>query len=114
MRIRDLKRKSGEAVGSCWPPLWASAHRPGRKLAIADQGGLRPLRRLGDVAAGMHRQGYDLQLTEYDERSWRATFYSSGMKHSATSAIGSAFESAPWTAVQRAAWEALALQGLTR
>ena len=82
---------------------------------------LRPLHRwldtwrgIGDVAAGMHRQGYDLQLTEYDERSWRATFYSSGMKHSATSAIGSAFEWAPWTAVQRAAWEALALQGLTR
>jgi hypothetical protein len=23
----------------------------------------------------MHRQGYDLQLTQYDERGWRATFY---------------------------------------
>ena len=64
-------------------------------------------RGIGDVAAGMHRQGYDLQLTEYDERGWRATFYSSGMEHSATSATGSAFEPAPWTAVQRAAWEAL-------
>ena len=62
---------------------------------------------IGDIAAGMHRQGYDLQLTEYDERGWRATFYSSGMEHSATSATGSAFERAPWTAVQRAAWEAL-------
>ena len=64
-------------------------------------------RGIGDIAAGMHRQGYDLQLTEYDERGWRATFYSSGMEHSATSATGSAFEPAPWAAVQRAAWEAL-------
>ena len=64
-------------------------------------------RGIGDIAAGMHRQGYDLQLTEYDERGWRATFYSSGIEHSATSAIGSVFEPAPWTAVQRAAWEAL-------
>ena len=23
----------------------------------------------------MHRQGLDLQLTQYDERGWRATFY---------------------------------------
>jgi hypothetical protein len=26
-------------------------------------------------AVGMHRQGYDLQLTRYDDRGWRATFY---------------------------------------
>ncbi len=26
----------------------------------------------------MHRQGYDLQLTQYDERRWRATFYVTG------------------------------------
>src|SRR5439155_807204 len=65
-------------------------------------------RGIGDVAVGMHRQGYDLQLTQYDERGWRATFYSSGTEHSATSATGSAFEPAPWTAVQRAAWDALA------
>ncbi len=25
----------------------------------------------GHVAVGMHRQGYDLQLTQYDERGWR-------------------------------------------
>ena len=48
MRIRDLKRKSGEAVVSCWPPLWASAYRPGSKLAIADEGVLRSVRRIGD------------------------------------------------------------------
>jgi len=33
----------------------------------------------------MHRQGFDLQLTQYDERGWRATFYTSGMEHSPTS-----------------------------
>src|SRR5215475_7674305 len=30
---------------------------------------------LGRVAVGMARQGYDLQLTRYDEKGWRATFY---------------------------------------
>jgi hypothetical protein len=35
------------------------------------------------VAVGMHRQGFDLQLTQYDERGWRATFYTTGMEHSA-------------------------------
>jgi hypothetical protein len=29
---------------------------------------------IGHVIAGMHRQGYDVQLTQYDERGWRATF----------------------------------------
>ena len=27
---------------------------------------------IGRVAAGMHHQGYDLQLTQYDERDWHA------------------------------------------
>ena len=26
----------------------------------------------------MHRQGFDLQLTQYDQRGWRATFYTTG------------------------------------
>jgi hypothetical protein len=30
---------------------------------------------------GMARQGFDLQLTRYDERGWRATFYTTGMEH---------------------------------
>jgi len=29
---------------------------------------------IGHIAVGMHRQGFDLQLTQYDERGWRATF----------------------------------------
>jgi hypothetical protein len=30
----------------------------------------------------MAHQGFDLQLTRYDERGWRATFYTTGMEHS--------------------------------
>ena len=55
----------------------------------------------------MARQGFDLQLTRYDERGWRATFYASGMEHSPTSATGTGWERTPWDAVQRAAWVAL-------
>jgi len=52
---------------------------------------------------GMHRQGFDLQLTQYDDRGWRATFYTTGMEHSATSATGTGWERTPWHATQRAA-----------
>lgn len=62
---------------------------------------------VGAIVAGMAHHGYDVQLTRYDERGWRATFYPTGMEHSATSATGSAWEPAPWHATQRAAWEAL-------
>ncbi len=37
---------------------------------------------VGTVTAGMAHQGYDLQLTRYDARGWRATFYASGMERS--------------------------------
>ena len=62
---------------------------------------------IGRVAVGMHRQGYDLQLTQYDERGWGATFYTKGMEHSPTSATGTGWERTPWHAVQGAAWIAL-------
>ena len=62
---------------------------------------------IGHVAVGMARQGYDLQLTRYDERGWRATFYTTGMEHSPTSATATAFERTPWHAVQTAAFDAL-------
>jgi hypothetical protein len=70
-------------------------------------GWLDTWRGIGDIVVGMARQDYDLQLTRYDGQGWRATFYTSGMEHSATSAIGSAWEPTPWRAVQRAAWQAL-------
>jgi hypothetical protein len=41
---------------------------------------------IGYIAVGMARQGFDLQLMRYDERGWRATFYTTGMEHSPTSA----------------------------
>ena len=37
----------------------------------------------------------------------RATFYTTGMEHSSTSAKGTAWERTPWRATQRAAWELL-------
>jgi hypothetical protein len=68
---------------------------------------LNSWRDIGAVERGMAHQGYDLQLTRYDERGWRATFYTSGMEHSPTSATGTGWEPTPWHATQRAAWEAL-------
>lgn len=62
---------------------------------------------IGHVAVALHRQGDDLQLTPYDDRGWRATFYTTGMEHSPTSSIGTSWERTPWRAVQVAAWEAL-------
>ena len=52
----------------------------------------------------MHRQGYDLQLTQYNERGWRATCYTTG---SPTHATGTVWERTQWHAVQRAAGDAL-------
>jgi hypothetical protein len=33
---------------------------------------------IGHITIGMAHQGFDLQLTRYDERGWRATFYTTG------------------------------------
>jgi len=52
-------------------------------------------------------RGYDLQLTRYDERGRRATFYTTGMEHSPKSATGTGWERTPWHATQRASWETL-------
>jgi hypothetical protein len=62
---------------------------------------------IGHVTVGMARQGFDLQLTRYDEKGWRATLYTTGVEHAPTSATGTAWERTPWHATQRAAWEAL-------
>ena len=58
----------------------------------------------------MARRGFDLQLTRYDERGWRATLYATGMEHSPTSATGTGWERTPWHATQRAAWEEFAIK----
>jgi hypothetical protein len=49
---------------------------------------LNSWRGIGDVERGMARQGYDLQLTRYDELGWRAAFYTTGLEHSPTSTTG--------------------------
>jgi len=69
---------------------------------------------IGRVAAGMAHQGYDLQLTRYDEKGWRATFYTTGMEHSPTSATGTGRERTPWHSVQQAAWNALLHASMTQ
>jgi hypothetical protein len=56
---------------------------------------------VGLIVVGMAWQGYDLQLTVYAARDWRATFYPAGIAHSVVS--GTAWEPTPWRAVQRAA-----------
>jgi hypothetical protein len=62
---------------------------------------------IGRIVAGMTRQGFDLQLTQYDREGWRATFYPEGRAHSVTQAAGSAYEPTPWGAVMAAAWATL-------
>jgi hypothetical protein len=57
---------------------------------------------LGLVIAGMTHQGWDVQLTAYAARDWRANFFPVGIAHSIVG--GSAWEPTPWRAVQRAAW----------
>jgi hypothetical protein len=60
---------------------------------------------IGLLAAGLRRQGYDLQLTQYGGRNWRATFWVTDMAHSISG--GSAWERTPWRAVQDVAWAAV-------
>lgn len=57
------------------------------------------------ISVGLHRQGWDVQLTQYGDGSWRATFDVTGAAHSIVG--GSAWEPTPWRAVQRATWETL-------
>src|SRR5262249_53340783 len=44
-----------------------------------------------------------MRRQQYDDRGWRATFYTTGMEHSPTSATGTGWEPTPWHATQRAA-----------
>src|SRR2546422_107990 len=62
-------------------------------------------RGIGLIEHDMAWQGYDLQLTRYDEQGWRATLYTSGIAHSVVK--GSAWERTPWRAVRGAAWDTL-------
>jgi len=68
---------------------------------------------MGPIAVGMHRQGFDLQLTEHGDRAWHASS-TRRMKHSPMSATGTAWERTPWRATQRAAWGALNKPGIEK
>src|SRR5919108_200925 len=37
---------------------------------------------IGHIVVGMFRHGWDLQLTQYGDGYWRATFYVTGRAHS--------------------------------
>jgi hypothetical protein len=56
---------------------------------------------IGLIIAGMTHQGWDVQLTAYSWRDWRANFFRVGITHSIV--VGSAWEPTPWRTVQRAA-----------
>ncbi len=64
-------------------------------------------RGIGDVTAGMARQGYDLELRRYDGRGWRAVFFPEGFEHSLTAHAGAGWALSPRQAVQQAARDAL-------
>ena len=53
----------------------------------------------------LHRQGWDLQGTQYGDGKWRATFYVTGAAHSIVG--GSAWEATACGGVQKAAWAAV-------
>jgi hypothetical protein len=63
---------------------------------------------VGLIIDGMTHQGWDVQLTAYAARDWRANFFPVGIAHSIVG--GSAQEPTPWRAVKRAAWVALGKQ----
>ena len=85
---------------ACFSSRWnrlAAGERPPARCSWLDS-----WRSIGAVEQGMERQGFDLQLTRHDDRGWRATFSTTGMEHSLTSATGTGWERTPWQATQRA------------
>jgi hypothetical protein len=57
---------------------------------------------IGLIIVGRTHQSWDVQLTAYAARDWRANFFRAGIAHSIVG--GSAWEPTPWRAVQWAAW----------
>ena len=81
-------------------------------LVHADEPELRLVHRwldnwhgVGLLAVGLHRVGDDLDLRQYGDGHWRATFYVTGLAHSILG--GTAWEPTVWRAVQRAGWDAM-------
>ena len=94
-RRRVIARAPGPALGyhrrdaqRSRPPPRASDHRTGCRCPAGHRarsphaaGLARYWKGIGDVTVGMDRQGFDLQLTKYGNRGWRASFYVSGIEH---------------------------------
>src|SRR5262245_5821185 len=74
------------------------------ELALVHQW-LDSWRGVGLLAVGLHRVGYDLDLRQYGDGNWRATFWVTGFAHSILG--GSAWEPTARRAVQRAGWGAI-------
>jgi hypothetical protein len=51
---------------------------------------------IGLIIAGMTHQGWDVQLTAYAARDWRANFFPVGIAHSIVGS--SAWKPTPWRA----------------
>ena len=88
-----------EATGI--PPATWTATRPRDGYGVGTWRSARASRWLdtwagiGLIAVELHRQGWGLQLTQYGDGNWRATFYVTGAADSIVG--GSAWEQAPWS-----------------
>jgi hypothetical protein len=80
---------------------------PARPGAVASVPSLDSWAGIGLIVVGMARQGFSIDLGEHGAGRWIAVFYSGRGGHEPVTAAGTAQESTPWRAVQRAAWETL-------
>jgi len=64
-------------------------------------------RGIGDIVTGMKRQGYEVSLGDHGSGQWIAVFYQGHGGYQPLEAAGTAQAPTPWSAAQRAAWEAL-------
>ena len=65
---------------------------------------LRTWRGMGAVIAGMHPQGFDVEVKRLGQ-TWRATFYRAASR--IPWRTGPTKSPAPWRAVTKAAWQAI-------
>ena len=64
-------------------------------------------RGIGDIVTGMKQHGYEVSLGDHGSSQWIAVFYEGHGGDKPLEAAGTAQAPTPWSAVQRAAWEAL-------
>jgi len=50
MKIRELTIKSGSAMVSSWPPMWASTYGPGNVIPHTEEGVLESVKRIRNPA----------------------------------------------------------------